>query len=72
MATAPDEATIRPLTVPRMVEKAIDEAHGVLDLSPGLMPRGLELHIYLCADGAEAMWVSEDGSVLGDVVVGRA
>ena len=51
-----------------------DEVRGVLELSPALTPRGLavELHIYLCADGPQALWVSDDGCVLGEVALGKA
>ena len=51
-----------------------DEAHGALDLSPALTPWGpaVELHIYVCSDGPLALWLNEDGRMLGEVAVGRA
>lgn len=51
-----------------------DQPGGVLELPPEVTPSGLalELHLPILGERTPALWLLEDGRVLGEAVVGRA
>ena len=44
---------------------------GILELEPVAPGLALELHVYPREGGTLALWVLEDGRVIGEVAVGR-
>ena len=51
-----------------------DQPGGVLELPPEVTPTGLalELHVLILGERTLAVWLLEDGRVLGEAEVGRA